>query len=312
VRRVRSSVWAVGDQPARVQRQGRYLPASTAHPGKMLPALARQAISSYSRPGELVLDPMCGIGTTLVEAIHLGRRALGVELEQRWAALATANLAHAHEHGAAGRAGVIEGNATELPRLLALKAQHLVADAHADALPYGRVDLVLTSPPYACEVGELDKSAWGSGSNLCRTEDRNYSSDRANLGHARGRRYLDAMAAIYQASAAVLKPGGFLITVTKELRAGGALHNLAGNTIALCEQAGLRYWQHVIALLATVRDDDLVARPSFWQRTQTRKALERGDPVALVVHEDVLVFRKPLARAQAGAPDRARQGPLAA
>jgi modification methylase len=307
------AIWPCAQETSQQQRRGRYLPASNRHPAKMLPELARRAITAYTRPGELVVDPMCGIGTTLVEAVHLGRRALGVELEQRWAALATANLAHVREQGAAGRAGVIEGNATELPRLLALKAQQLVAvDARAGALPYGRVDLVLTSPPYACEVGELDKHAWGSGVNLCRTEDRNYSPDRANLGHARGRRYLDAMAAIYQAGAAVLKPGGFLVTVTKELRAGGALHNLAGNTIALCEQAGLRYWQHVIALLATVRDDDLVARPSFWQRTQTRKALERGDPVALVVHEDVLVFRKPLARIQAGAPNHARQGRLAA
>jgi modification methylase len=307
------AIWPCAQQTSQQQRRGRYLAESNRHPAKMLPELARRAITAYSGPGDLVVDPMCGIGTTLVEAVHLGRRALGVELEQRWAALASANLAHAYERGAAGRAGVVEGNATELPRLLALRAQQLVAaDARAGALPYGRVDLVLTSPPYACEVGELDKDAWGSGGNLCRTEDRNYSRDRGNLGHARGRRYLDAMAAVYQASAAVLKPGGFLVTVTKELRAGGALHNLAGNTIALCEQTGLRYWQHVIALLATVRDDDIVARPSFWQRTQTRKALERGDPVALVVHEDVLVFRKPNARAQAGAPDHALQGPLAA
>jgi modification methylase len=307
------AIWTCAQQTSQQQRRGRYLAESNRHPAKMLPELARRAITAYSRPGELIVDPMCGIGTTLVEAIHLGRRALGVELEPRCAALAIANLSHSREQGAAGRAGVIKGNATELPRLLALRAQQLVAaDARAGTLPYGRVDLVLTSPPYACEVGELDKHAWGSGANLCRTEDRNYSTNRANLGHARGRRYLDAMAAIYQASAAVLKPGGFLVTVTKELRAGGALHNLAGDTIALCEQAGLRYWQHVIALLATVRDDDLVARPSFWQRTQTRKALERGDPVALVVHEDVLVFRKPIARAEAGAPDLARQGRLAA
>jgi modification methylase len=307
------AIWPCAQQTSQQQRRGRYLAQSNRHPAKMLPELARRAITTYTRPGELVVDPMCGIGTTLVEAVHLGRRALGVELEQRWAALATANLAHAHEQGAAVRAGVIEGNAAQLPRLLAIKAQQLVtAEVGAGALPYGRVDLVLTSPPYACEVGELDKSAWGRGGNLCCQKDRNYSRDRANLGHARGRRYLDAMAAIYQASTAVLKPGGFLVTVTKELRAGGALHNLAGKTIALCEDAGLRYWQHVIALLATVRDDDLVARPSFWQRTQTRKALERGDPVALVVHEDVLVFRKPLARAQAGAPDPARQGCLAA
>jgi modification methylase len=306
------AIWPCAQQTSQQQRRGRYLAESNRHPAKMLPELARRAISAYSKPGNLVVDPMCGIGTTLVEAVHLGRRALGVELEQRWAALTSANLARAHEQGARSRGGVIEGNANELPRLLAVKAQHLVARDARAALPYGRVDLVLTSPPYACEVGELDKSAWGSGGNLCRQQDRNYSRDRANLGHARGRGYLDAMAAIYQASAAVLKPGGFLVTVTKELRAGGSLHNLAGNTIALCEQAGLRYWQHVIALLATVRDDDLIARPSFWQRTQTRRALERGDPVALVVHEDVLVFRKRTAHAQAGRPDHARQGRLAA
>jgi modification methylase len=58
----------------------------------MLPALARRAIDAYSNPGDLVLDPMCGIGTTLVEAIHAGRRAVGVELEPRWAKLARANI----------------------------------------------------------------------------------------------------------------------------------------------------------------------------------------------------------------------------
>ena len=84
----------------------------------MLPELARRAIYAYSDPGDLVVDPMCGIGTTLVEAIHLDRNALGIELERRWAALATANLALAREHGAAGKAGVLEGDARELPRLL--------------------------------------------------------------------------------------------------------------------------------------------------------------------------------------------------
>ena len=84
----------------------------------MLPELARRAISAYSEPGQLVVDPMCGIGTTLVEAIHLDRNALGVELERRWASLATANLARAREQGARGRGGVLEGDARQLPRLL--------------------------------------------------------------------------------------------------------------------------------------------------------------------------------------------------
>jgi modification methylase len=58
----------------------------------MLPEPACTIIRAYSKPGELVLDPMCGIGTTLVEAIHLDRDAAGVELEPRWASLAAANV----------------------------------------------------------------------------------------------------------------------------------------------------------------------------------------------------------------------------
>ncbi|MGH2985683.1 MAG: TRM11 family SAM-dependent methyltransferase [Solirubrobacterales bacterium] len=112
------AVWPCAQQTSQWQRHGRYLTESTRHPGKMLPELARRAISAYSEPGELVVDPMCGTGTTLVEAIHLGRNALGIELERRWASLATANLAHARDQGACGRAAVIEGDARQLPRLL--------------------------------------------------------------------------------------------------------------------------------------------------------------------------------------------------
>ena len=52
------SVWATGQRSAPVQRRGRYLPASTQHPARMLPAIAAHAISVYTRPGDLVLDPM--------------------------------------------------------------------------------------------------------------------------------------------------------------------------------------------------------------------------------------------------------------
>jgi hypothetical protein len=61
----------------------------------MLPAIAATAIERYTRPGDLVIDPICGIGTTLVEGMHLGRDAAGVEYEARSAQVAAANIAHA-------------------------------------------------------------------------------------------------------------------------------------------------------------------------------------------------------------------------
>jgi hypothetical protein len=103
------------------------------------------------------------------------------------------------------------------------------------------------------------------------------------------------MAPIYRACASVLKPGGFLVCVTKDMRSGGggALRNLSGETIALCEDAGLVYWQRVIGLMATVRGDELVMRPSFWQTLHARRRRAKGDRTQVVAHEDVLVFRKP-------------------
>src|SRR5207237_332483 len=80
--------------------------------------------------------------------------------------------------------------ARDLPSLPATKARQslnrLAPHGHHLAThPAGAVALILTSPPYGCEIGELDKRAWGTGHDLCLQQTRNYSRDRANLGHAR-------------------------------------------------------------------------------------------------------------------------------
>jgi SAM-dependent methyltransferase len=51
-----------------------------ARAGSFPPALARYFIVGYSRPGDVVLDSFCGKGTTLVEAVLTGRRALGCDV----------------------------------------------------------------------------------------------------------------------------------------------------------------------------------------------------------------------------------------
>jgi tRNA G10 N-methylase Trm11 len=73
------SVWVTGQVCSRDQRRGRYTRQSMAHPGKMLPSIARYAIATYTQPGEWVCDPMAGIATTIVEAMHLDRHGIGIE-----------------------------------------------------------------------------------------------------------------------------------------------------------------------------------------------------------------------------------------
>jgi hypothetical protein len=158
----------------------------------------------------------------------------------------------------------------------------------------------VTSPPYACDAGVIDKPAWRAGHPMCPRDTLNYSRDPANLGRARGQSWRAGIGEVLTGCAQLLRPDGLLVTVTKNTRRAGRLDDLATSTVQLAEQAGLGYLQHVVALHAAVRQGGLVARPSFWQLTQTRRARARGEPAHLVVHEDVLVFTKPSAMHSGG------------
>ena len=50
------------------------------YPARFAPDFARQAIQAFTKPGETVLDPFCGSGTTIVEAMSAGRRAAGFDV----------------------------------------------------------------------------------------------------------------------------------------------------------------------------------------------------------------------------------------
>jgi site-specific DNA-methyltransferase (adenine-specific) len=50
-------------------------------------------VATMSRPGDVVLDPFAGSGTTLRAAKDLGRRAIGVEIDEHWCAVAATRCA---------------------------------------------------------------------------------------------------------------------------------------------------------------------------------------------------------------------------
>jgi len=50
------------------------------YPASFHPEFSRAMIGMFSRPGDTILDPFMGGGTTIVEALSLGRKAIGVDI----------------------------------------------------------------------------------------------------------------------------------------------------------------------------------------------------------------------------------------
>ena len=271
------SVWPTAQRNARAQRAGRYLEISGTHPAKMLPAIAQRAIATYSAPGDLVLDPMAGIGSTLVEAVHLGRDAIGVEYEPAWADLARANLAHARSQGATGEGEVVCGDARHLASVL-------------DPAVRGLVSLVLTSPPYGASLHGRVTARPRAG--IAKSHNR-YSTDPANLAHVGLAGLLDAMGTVLGGCARVLRPGGYVAMTVRPYWSAGRLIDLPGLLVGVGESAGLVLYERNVALLAGLRGEGLVPRTSFFALEQVRKARAKGVPRQVVAHEDLLVFRVP-------------------
>jgi SAM-dependent methyltransferase len=271
----RHSVWPVWQVSARAQRKERILPGSTAHPARMMPELARRLVVAYSQPGDLVLDPMCGIGTTLVEAVHAGRDALGIEYEPRWARLSRQNVAHARAQGAGGVASVVAGDARLAGQLIRKAA--------------GEIALVITSPPYGRSLHGRVSLHGGEVTKF----DNRYSEDRRNLGHVGMRELLTGFETILGECRTLVRPGGTVAVTTRPLRVNGRLIDLPGGVVAAGTRVGLVPHERLVALLCGLRGDGLVSHHTFFALENVRRARRRGQPVHLIAHEDVIVFRVP-------------------
>lgn len=272
------SVWATAQEGPRAQRRGRYLAESDAHPAKMYPAVAAQAIATYTKPGDLVVDPMCGIGTTLVEAVHLDRMGIGVEYEKRWADLAARNIMHAVDGGAPGYAAVVRGDSRDIARLVG-----------SDVV--GAASLILTSPPYGPATHGHVRAGRGPGESGLLKANHRYSDDRGNLAHGNVESLMEGFTQILTGCRELLKPGGFLVIAARPFRRGGELVDIAAMAASAAVQAGFVLHERCVALLAATRDAGLMARSSLFQRVNTRNACASGFPVHMTAHEEVIVAR---------------------
>jgi site-specific DNA-methyltransferase (adenine-specific) len=71
----------------------------TGHPAPMPYAMAEGHITSWTNPGETILDPFMGSGTTGVAAVQMGRDFIGIEREPKYFEIALRRIEDAQRQG---------------------------------------------------------------------------------------------------------------------------------------------------------------------------------------------------------------------
>jgi DNA modification methylase len=140
------------------------------------PQIPHALILKYTKPGDVVLDPMAGSGTTCIEALLLGRNCIAVDISYGAVMLTHHRLYHLARALKETRAWyrVYHGDARRL-----------------DKIPDGSVDLVATHPPYFNTI--------------------KYGGEEGNLSKANSlEEYLELFKQMAKEIYRVLRPGGVL------------------------------------------------------------------------------------------------------
>ncbi|MDI6904813.1 MAG: DNA methyltransferase [Candidatus Bathyarchaeia archaeon] len=123
------NVWSFPERGTWATHQGNFR-------GNWPPQMARNIILRYSKPGELVLDQMCGSGTTLIECKLLGRNAIGADINLNCIMLALDRLD-------------FEYNPLD-PDFPKVEIKTYVGDArNLNLIEDESIHLIATHPPYA-------------------------------------------------------------------------------------------------------------------------------------------------------------------
>ncbi|MGW0662179.1 DNA methyltransferase [Streptodolium elevatio] len=233
-------------------------------------AVAARVIARYTRPGSTVLDPDCGAGTVLVEALHAGRHAVGATTDPRWWRIARANVTGAKRAAADGDGMVLDAG----PRN--------VADTATEGLA-GRAALVLTvvrpapSPP----TGAGDEPG-PAGTN---------APDPSPGGSAE-ERIRDDLTRLLTWCQPLVRPGGYVVVAAQPLRHRFEFLDLPGCVLSAGRAAGFRPDRQIVALTAKPhgrrRAVDHSLAPRRFAAVRERVT---GYPVAVAAHCDVFVFR---------------------
>jgi DNA modification methylase len=184
------------------------------HPAKFPESMARDFIEFFTKRGGTVLDPMAGTGSALVAAMRTGRHSYGIELNPKYAELASRIVAEERLQLGDSATG--------------LHAEIINGDSRRAAtfqLPL--IDYILTSPPYWDMLharGAQTQKKRANSPDL----DVFYSDDPHDLGNLHDYdQFLADLVDLYAGLKPILKEKAYLTIIVKNVKKGGRIYPLA-------------------------------------------------------------------------------------
>ena len=267
---VSTTVWSFPRRGAWATHRGDYR-------GNWPPQMARALILMYTEPGDTVLDPMVGSGTTCIEAKLLGRNCIGVDinynavmltlhrlywLEKYLEKLASSPQGFAKWLKIAGS----EADPPSIEDMLKARVEVYHGDARdLDKIPNDSIDLVATHPPYynIIQYGEKQR----------------IPGDLSTARSLEG--YLDMMNRIGREAYRVLKPGHYMGILVGDTRTRKHYVPITHHILQVLLKVGFILKEEVVKIQHKMK-----ATREKWAKLKDRDFL-------LIYHEKLYILRKP-------------------
>jgi len=270
------------------------------HGANKPPRLMARLIEFFTKRDELVLDPFAGVGGTLLGAAiaRPPRRAIGIELSPRWAAVygAVVDEARAARDGAGPELVDLGTNDPGGPRSFDPSGCELIVGDALEVLPTladESIDFVATDPPYNVQLPmTMSGGALAESFANRRTDYAMITNDPADLANsANYGSFLDRMTEVLTELRRVLKRGRYAVLIVRDAYQDGRYVFTGADLAGRAASVGL------------VPKGDLI-----WYQAGTRLR-PYGYPTGFVpniAHQHVLVLRREQERSRPAPPKPAR------
>jgi len=260
---VSTTVWSFPKRGSWATHKGDYR-------GNWTPQIPHALILKYTEPGNTVLDPMVGSGTTCIEALVLGRNCIGVDINYKAVILTHHRLYYLVKVLKEGRAENILNYMTNDNTNNIMNYWYKIYHGDGgtlDKISDNSIDLVATHPPYFNIINYSGQEIRGDLSRTKKLEE-----------------YLTKMEQIVREIYRVLRPGGIVAILIGDIRVKRHYLPISHYVLLTLLDAGFILKEEVIKV-----QHNMKTTKEVWTRLKDRDFL-------LIYHEKLFILEKPIKR----------------